>query len=157
MMIFGNLSDLARGKMVASFGLKRAFEYINETDFSRLSDGKHLIEGEEIFVNIATYDTRPREENEAESHRKYVDVQYIISGEEVIGFGKDNPRNEILKPYNVKGDYTLYGEITDESFVIMKEGDCAVFLPSDIHRPGCNYNGKSNVRKAVVKILLPSM
>ena len=56
--------------------IARAFTYILETDFSQLSLGKHLIEGEDIFALLQEYDTKEIENCKLESHKKYIDIQF---------------------------------------------------------------------------------
>ena len=151
-MIFGNIGDWNSEKIVFSPAIKKAMDYIKKTDFSKLSDGKYPIDGENMFAVVFEYKTTPKSENKAEVHKKYIDFQYIISGEEIIGIGKHNPENEIVEPFIEEKDYSLFKKLKNESELVMTPGTYAVFFPSDIHRPNCNLNKETTVRKAVVKI-----
>lgn len=132
--------------------LLEAIEHIKKTDFLQSSDGKYLIQDENIFIVIFQYRTLPFENQKAEAHRKYIDVHYIISGSEIIGVGSENSENEVIKKYNEEKDCVLFGKIKGEHKITMHPGMYAIFFPQDIHRPGCHYQKESEVRKAVIKI-----
>ena len=60
--------------------------------------------------------------------------------------------NKINKEYSEANDIMFYETAMNEVSIIMTPGSFAVFYPSDIHTPGCNYKSKSKIRKAVIKI-----
>ena len=72
------------------FGLgekfKTAFEFINSTDFDSVKDDRIEIDGENIFALLQRYETKNPEHAAWESHRKYIDIQYMVSGAENMGF-----------------------------------------------------------------------
>ena len=49
-----------------------------------MEDGRHPIDGEAIFALVSTYETEPEGARSFEAHRKYIDVQYLLSGREII-------------------------------------------------------------------------
>ena len=63
----------------------KAFEFIYKTDFSQLADGKYEIENDDIFAMVQEYNTKDKTEAKLEAHQKYIDIQYIHSGVELIG------------------------------------------------------------------------
>ena len=65
--------------------IEKAFEYIRATDLKNIKPGKYEIDGENIFALISEYKTKSEQEGKLEAHRKYIDVQYVISGEEIDG------------------------------------------------------------------------
>ena len=131
--------------------LTKFFDYIKTTDFSRMEDGKYPIEGGAI-LNLSSYETKNPEDKKAEAHKKYIDIQYVVSGQEMIGVSSENPGNELLQDYNEEKDCTFYKKIANEHFLAMRQGMFAVFFPGDIHRPGCILHEKSDVRKVVIKV-----
>ena len=62
--------------------IERALEYLADTDFTALEDGRHPIDGEAIFALVSSYDTEPESARSFEAHRKYIDVQYLLTGRE---------------------------------------------------------------------------
>ncbi|MFH1308555.1 MAG: YhcH/YjgK/YiaL family protein [Patescibacteria group bacterium] len=79
--------------------LQKVIKYLKETDLLFLKIGRTKIEGDNIFLMVQEYETRPKEEKSAEQHKKYIDIQLILSGEEIIGCGFENPNNEVIDPY----------------------------------------------------------
>ena len=151
-MIFGNINNL--GKEYRSFpkAIQKAIKYLKETDFSKLKEGKYHIQEEEMFAVLQRYETIPKEEKNAEKHEKYVDIQYLLSGEETIGFGLENPKNEIVEQYEPIKERSLFDQLVKENYLIMSKGNFAIFFPKDIHRPGCVHKEKNSVLKVVIKI-----
>ena len=121
-------------------------EFLAKTDFSRLEDGRHVI-NDYMYVNVETYQTK--EDALFEAHRDYIDIQYIISGEEKIGVTKYSDCTENT-PYDKERDIEfLNGE---GEFYPMKTGDYMILYPTDAHKPSISLNEKATVRKAVVKV-----
>src|SRR5579862_2731121 len=87
--------------------IKRAFDYLKHTDFSDMAIGKHTIDGDEIYAILQEYDTKNDADAKLEAHRKYIDVQYIISGEELIGV-LPLTNQTTCKEYDAENDYALY-------------------------------------------------
>ncbi len=132
------------GKRIA-----RALKYINSTDFSGLGSGRYEIKNEDIFAIVNEYETKDIKDCKLEAHRKYIDIQYIYSGVELIGVApliNQTPSEE----YNEKNDCVFFME--DTSFIKMTAGMFAIFFPDDLHMPGVKANGISKVKKIVVKV-----
>lgn len=129
--------------------LKLAFEYLQKTDFEKMDTGKHEIDGSKIFALVQQYETKSMEQVSWEAHRKYVDIQYIYSGYEVMGYSYiDNLK--IVKEYDEIGDYMfLEGE---GSFFKIAEGYFTVFYPEDAHMPAIADTAPERVKKVVVKV-----
>lgn len=129
--------------------IQKAFEYINKTDLINIKPGKYEIDGENIFALINEYKTKPESEGKLEAHRKYIDVQYVISGEELIGY---TPLGNqiILEPYKEENDVEFFkGE---KSFTKVSEGMFAIFFPEDVHMPWIITGKISFVKKLVIKV-----
>ncbi|GGK42105.1 MULTISPECIES: YhcH/YjgK/YiaL family protein [Flavobacteriaceae] len=132
-------------------GIDKALNYIKNTNFFKLTKGRHEIEGDEIFAIVNEYKTKNQEENLLESHIKYIDVQFIAQGTEQIGFTTFN--NQIPeKFYDSTDDYMLFKE--PYNLITLNEGMFAIFYPSDIHIPGLIADTVSKVTKVVVKVKL---
>jgi biofilm protein TabA len=127
-------------------------KFILEHDCLHLPDGELEIEGRELFVRIMTYVPKPAAENTFEAHRRYADVQYLVSGAEVM----QTARMKDLTPvsdYDPTGDYHFFKVFGAVSDVVVQEGEFAVFYPEQAHRPSCSYAGhKGPVKKLVFKV-----
>ena len=73
---------------------KKAFEFLRTADLAALPLGNTPIDGEEVFANVQTYTTLPDADAPFESHEKYFDLQFVVSGEERFGYA---PR-DLCKP-----------------------------------------------------------
>ena len=130
--------------------LAKGIEYINNTDFSKIDLGTYKIEGDDVFAMVQEYDTKNIEDGKLEGHQKYIDIQYIISGDEQIGLTTLN--NQVLIEQNEESDYAFYEGAS--TLIKFEAGTFGIFFPDDLHMPGVKLNAISKVRKVVVKVLL---
>lgn len=61
---------------------KKAFEFLRTADLAALPLGNTPIDGDEVFANVQAYTTLPDADAPFESHEKYFDLQFVVSGEE---------------------------------------------------------------------------
>jgi YhcH/YjgK/YiaL family protein len=129
--------------------ISKSFDYIKTTDLKNLPAGKYPIDGENIFALVSEYKTKPESEGKLEAHRKYIDVQYVISGEELMGYAPLGTQ-QIIEPYKEDNDIVFF--TGDKSFTKVSAGMFAVFFPEDIHMPGIASGKSSSVKKLVIKV-----
>lgn len=116
-----------------------------------IGDGRHEIDGDDVFALVSTYQTGPATEKRFESHRVYVDLQYVAAGtERILHAPADGLAAET--PYDAEKDIVFYTEPPFSSSLLMRTGDLAVFRPGDGHKPGCMAGGRHEVKKVVVKV-----
>lgn len=151
-MILGNVDYIDLGLKSLPDPIQKAIKYLQETNFSILEKGKHSIQGEDMFAVITEYRTRPKSELNAESHKKYLDIHFVISGEEIIGVAPKSFENRSIREYSKNDDSTLYNEVKNEVDAPILTRNYAILFPEEIHRPGCDYKGRGNVKKAIVKV-----
>lgn len=132
-----------------SSDIQKALDYLAETDFSEIEDGKYEIDGENIFALVSSYKSKDLSQGKPESHRKYIDVQYVFSGEEFIGYAPLADQ-KIVEQYNDTNDITFYD--CDQSLCLIQKNMFAIFFPTDIHMPGIRVNNPVLVKKVVVKV-----
>lgn len=136
---------------------RRAFSegvcFFNRDDLGSLPLGRVDIDGDAVFANVQEYDTVPAEEKQLEAHRRYYDVQFVVSGEEVMQFA---PLEGLAKvqPFDEDADFGLYCTPERPSSIVLRAGDVAVLAPEDAHKPGCALDAPCCVRKIVVKVLV---
>ena len=129
--------------------INKSFEYIRTTDLKNLPAGRYPIDGENIFALVSEYQTKSESEGKLEAHRKYIDVQYVISGEELMGYAPLG-NQQILETYKEENDIEFY--TGDKSFTKVSEGMFAIFFPEDVHMPGISTGIISDVKKLVIKV-----
>lgn len=126
-----------------------AFAFLRDRDLSALPKGKYPIDGDNIYASITEDSTKNFENTKWESHRNYVDVQYVIRGEEKIGVCALE-KATMTKPYDAKTDAANYS--AEGTFYQAIPGTFFLFFPSDVHRPGVTPGGNKIVKKLVIKV-----
>jgi len=139
-------------KQVPRKWLAPAFEYLQRTDLKTLAVGRHEIDGHRMYITIAEATTRPLKNEKFETHRRYADVHYLISGAEVIGAARAADL-KIATPYDAEKEAEMLDQPAEFRHIRLKPGNFAVFLPGQAHLPGCHENAPMQIRKAVVKVL----
>lgn len=132
-------------------GVGEAMEFLRETNFSKVADGKVEIDGERMFAFVQRYATKEVDEAKWEAHRKYVDVQYVADGAERMGYAALADELPVAKSYDEESDLVFYETAGD--LVTVEAGGFAVFWPWDVHAPGLVVveGGSDDVLKVVVK------
>lgn len=152
-MIIGNLLNIKEEIELYSPGIRVGLRFLLETDLFSLPLGEQEIQGKEIYAKISEYKTEPKEHRRPENHEKYVDIQYVCSGEEMMGLSMITEVGEIDEDCRNDRDIIFYKSVTGETEIILTQGMFAVLFPWDVHRPNCNVDEKiANVRKILVKV-----
>ena len=128
--------------------IEEALRYLKENDLRRKGIGRYEIDGENLFAIVDGYLTDDVENGYLEAHRKYIDVQFMMQGEEWVGYAPLGDR-EPTRPYSEEDDEAAYAG--DCSLFKFEEGMFAIFYPQDLHMPGRGPR-RAPVRKVVVKI-----
>jgi biofilm protein TabA len=115
--------------------------------------GRHVIDGDAVYALSQEYQTRPRSAGIWEAHRRYIDIQYIASGSEIMGYAPISSLT-VHQPYDEEKDCELFGGPMAESgsFFRMPAGFFAIFTPDDGHMPGLMDGTPVTVQKIVVKV-----
>jgi len=129
--------------------LAKAFEFLNRKDLATLENGKYPLDGDNVFALVQSYNTTPKEKGKFEAHRKYIDVQFVVSGDECMGYANVN-NLKVTQEYNDKDDYLLAEGKPD--FIRVHPGMFTIFHPQDAHIPCSAVDQPSPVKKVVVKV-----
>jgi biofilm protein TabA len=137
---------------------KAAFDFL-KTAGPEMEDEKYLIQGDDLFAGVNSYQTKPRDIAKLETHRKYVDIQVLLSGEEIIEVFEKQGLT-VSSPYNPEKDAEFYHVPAKPCATItLKPGQFAVFFPEDAHMPSVMTGSSPQpVKKVVIKVaveLLP--
>lgn len=130
---------------------QKAFAFLRRDDLASLPLGRNEISGDEVFANIQRYDTVPAASKSYEAHRRYIDIQYVVSGEEAIAVAPLDTV-EPLQDFDEASDFCLYGDPASCAWVPLHAGELLVVGPEDAHKPGCALAGPEAVLKVVVKV-----
>jgi YhcH/YjgK/YiaL family protein len=126
----------------------RAFEFLNRPDMALLAPGRHVIEGDLIYVSIDHKEGRGREGARLEAHRKYIDIQFTIEGEEIIGWAPLPGCVAPVAAFDDARDICFYEDRPD-TWLSVPPGRFAIFFPDDAHAP---LAGRGLLKKAIAKI-----
>lgn len=161
MAIFGSFSTV-RAQMAQDARFAAAFTYVAEVlqpgSAARLriealavgATGKIELTGG-AFAIEAAYHSKPRPEGFFESHRKYIDVQVVVAGAELMEV-EEISRLTVTDAYNAERDLIKYADTAAASLLKVRAGDAALFFPVDGHMPSLQLDGRVLVRKTVVKV-----
>ncbi|MEZ4860665.1 MAG: YhcH/YjgK/YiaL family protein [Caldilineaceae bacterium] len=130
--------------------LQAAFAYLRNTDLEAVAPGKVEIEGNQVFALVQEYKTKPRTQGFWEAHRQYIDVQYVVSGVEHMGYA--NLSQLTAGDYDNAKDFLPLEGVG--SFILLPAGMFTIFLPQDGHMPGIAVDEPKAVKKVVVKVAI---
>lgn len=130
---------------------KATFKFLATTDLESLELGEHEILGRDVYAIVSEYMPKEAEDCRFESHKKYIDLQYLVSGEEMMGV--TSPEGlEVVVPY--VEDIMFYSpEGVEAVYEKAVPGKFFVFFPDDAHRPSMKSADGVSVKKVVVKVL----
>lgn len=155
-MIVGHINALDEMDLYPEI-IQKALAYLRDTDFTNMEVGKVELDGQRLFAMIQEMESDDIENRKAESHEKYVDIQYLISGGERIGYAVLDETAIVKADMRPDKDVIFYEAPQPETFVELKPGSFGIFFPRDIHRPGCFLEQKETIRKVVVKISVDAL
>ena len=149
-MIFDRLENAQTyGMLGARFAT--AFDWLARSDLGALAVGRYDIDGADVYALVQEYGSKAPENGLWEAHRQYIDLQYVASGEESIGFV--HLSRTVPGEYDAAKDFLPLQAECDFKIKLVA-GDFAVLFPHDAHMPCMSIEPAkpSQVRKIVIKI-----
>lgn len=131
---------------------RKGYQWLKETDISSLPEGSYPISGEEVIANVQEYTTLQPDQCLFETHEKYFDIQYVVSGREQFGICSRNGLT--VKERIEEKDLIFYEEPAHSGSVLLEEGDLIVVAPEDAHKPRLVAGEPCRVKKVVIKVAL---
>lgn len=135
----------------------QALDWLKAQDLDSLPAGEHLIDGRAMYAQVLDVQTKPKSELLPERHRRYIDVQYLHRGHEIMGVALETGNNPVATVYDDTRDILFYQTAENEFFFQHAVGQFAVFFPEDIHRSTMTEGESETIRKVVVKVALDSL
>ena len=126
-----------------------AFKFLKEKNLAEMEPGKYEIDGSNIYALVQSYETKPEEDGIWEAHRKYIDIQYLVSGTERMGYA-NLATMSVCQEYKEAEDYLLLKG--KGNFFLLEPKNFVVFMPQDAHMPGRAAANPQMVKKVVVKV-----
>ena len=130
--------------------MRKAFELIASTDWTKIEPGIHELDGKEIYVNVMERELKQMRDAKLEVHNDYIDIQVLVSGQsETFGWSE---RKDLRKPqgaFNAEKDIQFFDD-EPQTYYTLRPGQFTVLFPEDAHAP---MVGEGSVRKIIVKVL----
>jgi YhcH/YjgK/YiaL family protein len=147
-MIIDTLDHCARYEALHP-RFKAAFAFLRRPETAALACGRTEIDGTALFALVQEYETKPIQEGKLEAHKRYIDIQMVLEGEEFMGYAPLGGQTAAT-PFDPDKDIGFFdGEAW---FTRFRKGMFAVFFPQDAHLPGRYTERPAKVKKIVLKI-----
>ena len=127
----------------------KVFTYLKTQNMETLAPGKYPIDGDNAYAIITEAPSKEPDQAKWESHRNYIDLQYVIKGKEKIGVAPVSTV-KVITPYDESKDAANY--TADGTYYIASSDKFFLFFPEDAHRPNIKVDGYDTVKKLVIKI-----
>lgn len=151
-MILDTLANHAQYAAVSP-RFARAFAFLHQLP-ADAAIGRHEIDGEEIYAFVQSHATKPVAEKKFEVHRKYIDIQYMVRGREIMAWAPLASLGAPTMAFDASMDAALYPFPAHAVHVPVVPGQFAVFFPEDGHAPSCAWGDPAEVLKVVVKVMV---
>lgn len=160
MAILGNIYKLE--KQLKNKSLNAVFEYFKQALDENSDIHKRIFSlppgsfekvplTDDIFALEQVFYTKNREECFIESHKKYIDFQLILSGNEQMEY-IDIDKLEVDRDYDKQKDLITYRLVSNTSKILLQDNDLAIFFPDDAHIGLPKYKESELVYKTVIKL-----
>lgn len=129
-----------------------AFRFIEQCILHSPVAGRYELDGEKVYAMVQEYTTKPSQEVQWESHRRYIDIQFILSGQEIIESANISKMPEGTL-YNSEKDYYKCSGV-EGSPLLLNTNSFAIFFPQDMHKACVMAGEPAPVKKIVIKVAI---
>lgn len=135
-----------------SDSIAAALDVLRSYNPAKFQPGRLDLDGETMYLMQLEYPTKSTDGALLEAHRQYIDVMYMLEGEEIIRFKPADELRFVCRPYDFSDDTMLAALDEDAGTLLLRAGQFAIFFPQDAHCPGCMVHAAKLVRRLVVKV-----
>lgn len=147
-MILGKVCDTQHYEHLHPL-FHKLFKFVRENDLSKFSTQRIVLDGDDLYINMAEPELKSAEEQKLEIHREYIDVHFPLIGDEVCGLTHISDLSvESDAPFDEEADYALYSEKA-RTYFTAHPGDFYIVFPEDAHAP---IIGEGKIKKAIAKV-----
>lgn len=120
--------------------------FLKSNDLNAMPNGHHVIDGDDLFVNIVDSQPKARKDAKLETHNEMIDIQILLEGEEQHLYAPREILSEV--PYDEANDISFYEECSNNA-IDLRPGLAVIYFPEDAHAPAiCD----KTIRKAIFKV-----
>lgn len=137
-----------------SDNIKKAMDWLLKQNLEELVKGRYSIEGDNVFAIVSEYKAKELKDCQFEFHKKYIDIQVLIEGHELI-YVTPLKSIDTLTDYDKNKDIAFGNAVSDAKIdtIIMGTGHTVILYPEDAHLPSIRIDGyDSIVKKMVIKV-----
>lgn len=146
-----NMEELERQININLEQWQEAAEFLLQNDLAALPPGRHEITGNGVYASVQEYDTK--DNAPFENHRRYIDIQCIVSGHEEIFISSISDCYDRISEYDAPSDIEFFGSSSDVRKVRICGTSCIILFPGEAHKPCISPDGrKSHIMKIVIKV-----
>lgn len=149
-MIFDHVSHIDQ-YITLYPSLQCVIPFLKRIEKESLKPGIYEIDGRTIYAMIQEYETQPEDTLLWECHRRYIDLQMILEGEEEIGWSECSKLIDCGEYDEVK-DVMMAADSSDSVMLKLSAGRFVIFMPHDAHKPLCLHKVSGRVKKVVIKM-----
>lgn len=146
-MILAPLSQAARYTALHPL-FPQAFQFLRDHDPLALAPGRHDLEGDRLFVIAEDVRGRERAAAKLECHRRYIDIQIVLSGNEEMGWKALADCRDPVANHSAAKDIRFFRD-APAAWVAVPPGHFCIFFPEDAHAP---LVGEGAIRKLIFKV-----
>ena len=128
-----------------------AFKFLKDNDLTTLR-GTHNIDDKNVYVIASDYNSKDKSDTRYESHKRYVDIQYVAVGEEMMGKTTID-QAEVAVPYSEANDIAYY-KFDGGNYYKATPQNFFIFFPGELHRPSIKIDESVPIKRIVVKVLV---
>jgi biofilm protein TabA len=132
---------------------QKAFAVLADPALAKETDGRHDVDGDSLYFIVQHYTTKPVDQGRFESHRRYIDIQALLAGQEMLGYAP-TVGLEVVEPYSEEKDIMFYRVGTIIAQTRLTPGLFCLLYPHDAHLPSCQIACPAEVHKVVFKVRL---
>ncbi len=151
-MILDSVKSFEKYKTLVP-GFDKVYEFIRGNNLLELEEGRHEIDGQNVYCTIFKGDLKSYDECPLEVHDSYIDIHVVLEGVETIGF-KDRclcDDQGVNVKYKEENDIAFLNDDEPENFLSLGAGNLAIIFPTDAHAP---LMGEGEIKKAVFKVMV---
>ena len=147
-MIIDTLDNASRYYMLHP-SLEQAFDFLDSLSPEEFPEGRNELIGNHLYGNGMVRDTKDFEDSIWESHDKYLDIHYLVEGEEKVFYAAEEDM-KVIEAYDAEKDFTIFDGTGKEVFV--PKGGFVIFFPGEIHKALVHGTKPGRVKKMVIKL-----
>ena len=151
-MIAGHIDCLKQAGAEFPKAILAALQTLASMDFATLEDGVLATPHSDMKFSLFHAETAPVTDKKPETHISNIDIHYLVSGEEALGYQPFSPALKVTERPDDTDNIFYENHPDRQSMTVLAPGGFAVYFPWDVHTPLCATSKPAKIRKVVVKV-----